>query len=495
MIRVVVAAAVLLSAPRMSSADVHRFAIVVGNNVSDSRDVPTLRYADDDAVATHLLLEEAGATSVLLARLDADTARLHPGLVPDGAPTLVALEAAVGRLARAMRTSRGRTELLVYYSGHGDVAAGEGYLVLEDGHLTRTRLYEGVLASSPAAQNHVIVDACKSYFVAFEKGPGGTRERLAGSLAPRTRLTNTGFLLSTSSDRDSHEWELYQAGVFSHELRSGLRGGADANADGRVTYAELGAFLRTANEAIANERYRPDFTVRPPTTLTDVVLAWSTPPSLRVDAALGHVYIETASGTRLLDAHPAPGLELALHLPAARPVFLRTASDEEEYVVDGRTARVSELTRRAVSVARRGALQLAFRALFSVPFDRDRVAAFRAGDGAKLQVPMVIDEREPRGRSGTRAAIGWIAIGSATTGLAMSMLAVERHRAGQDASHAELVEINRTITRANNLSVALYAVAAAAGVTWWLMSPGGDQRVRVEPSRASGLTVSFESFW
>ena len=123
-----------------------------------------------------------------------------------------------------------------------------------------------------------------------------------------SRLANTGFVLSTSSDRDSHEWERYQAGILSHELRSALRGAADADRDGRITYAELGAFLVTANSNIENPTFRPDFTVRPPDRdLRREVLRWETSrPALRfggagavADAApsLGHVYVESARGS------------------------------------------------------------------------------------------------------------------------------------------------------------------------------------------------------
>ena len=72
-----------------------------------------------------------------------------------------------------------QAELLVFYSGHGDVAGGEGYVVLEDRRVTRGDLHD-LLARSPAARNHVFVDACKSYFMAFEKGPGGQPPLTAG---------------------------------------------------------------------------------------------------------------------------------------------------------------------------------------------------------------------------------------------------------------------------------------------------------------------------
>ena len=150
-------------------------------------------------------------------------------------------------------------------------------MVLEDRRLTRSWLHE-LLARSPATRNHVFVDACKSYFLAFEKGPGGHESAAPASLLAAgvpSRLANTGFVLSTSSDRDSHEWERYQAGILSHELRSALRGAADADRDGRITYAELGAFLVTANSNIENPTFRPDFMVRAPgRDLRREVLRW-----------------------------------------------------------------------------------------------------------------------------------------------------------------------------------------------------------------------------
>ncbi len=116
-------------------------------------------------------------------------------------------------------------------------------------------------------------------YMAFEKGPGGERRSYDRHFVDRldtSRIKNTGFLLSTSSDRDSHEWERFQAGVFSHEILSALRGGADVDGNRRITYAELGAFLTTANELIKNPRYRPDFIVRPSGDLSQDIIDWTT---------------------------------------------------------------------------------------------------------------------------------------------------------------------------------------------------------------------------
>jgi uncharacterized caspase-like protein len=50
--------------------------------------------------------------------------------------------------------------------------------------------------------------------------------------------------MASASNTQAHEWDDYQTGVFTHELLSGLRGGADVNGDGRVEYSEMAAFWR-----------------------------------------------------------------------------------------------------------------------------------------------------------------------------------------------------------------------------------------------------------
>ena len=76
----------MIARSAVAKQEVVRFAIVIGNNLPETSDTPPLRYADDDAVATHRLLVEAGIESVLFARLDPDSRQLHPQLQPRAAP-------------------------------------------------------------------------------------------------------------------------------------------------------------------------------------------------------------------------------------------------------------------------------------------------------------------------------------------------------------------------------------------------------------------------
>jgi hypothetical protein len=116
-----------LLALELLSATPSRFALVVGSNAPLQRDLPMLRYADDDAIAMAQMLREIGADVHLLVDADADTRAMHPQLV-SALPTRVQLEAEFAAINDAMgarRAQGGASELVIYYSGHGDVRDGD----------------------------------------------------------------------------------------------------------------------------------------------------------------------------------------------------------------------------------------------------------------------------------------------------------------------------------------------------------------------------------
>lgn len=503
-----------VTAPALAAPPTARFALVIGNNLPASSRTSALRFADDDALATHQLMIGAGVHSVLLTRLDDTTQKLQPSAAPSGLPRWVDLSAAFDRLEREMRRERdaGRTvELLVFYSGHGDVEHGVGYVVLEDRRLTRTLLAE-LLERSPATRNHVVIDACKSYFLAFEKGPGGRRTRFTGDFAVPSELTpgrlaNTGFVLSTSSDRDSHEWERFGGGVFSHEVRSALLGAADADRDGGISYAELGAFLTTAGQAVANPRFRPDFLIRPPggtaRDLATTLLRWDAPATsaVLIDQPVGHIYVETASGERVLDVHPAAQQQLVVRVPAGRPLFIRhdhTGSRELVLESDGLEP-VSRLAARSSPVARRGAAHLAFEELFAVPFGATSVADY--GVRWTLAPPGLPPPTGDTGstRATIRTASGVTALAAGALAVAASAVLVQQYVAGQSASQLERVDINRNLRRLAIGGGVMAGVALGSGALWFALrdrDAGDELAVQLMPSSdASSVGLSLGGVW
>jgi hypothetical protein len=490
---------------RAAGAGLQRFALVIGNDRPETSSAGLLRYADDDALATHSLLSDAHVQSLLFVTLDEATRSMHPKVTVAGAPRWPEIERGFSTLLSRMKEAAAhgaRTEFLFFYSGHGDVDGGEGYVVLEDQRLTRSMLFS-LLSRSPAMHNHVFIDACKSYFLVFDRGPGGHRTPYVGNWAERVpaRLGNTGFVLSTSSDRASHEWERYQGGILSHELRSGLRGAADANLDGAVSYAELGAFLVAANRAIQNPRFKPDFMVRAPGhDLEHKIFSYPASAATLFFAARawGHFYVENSRGERLLDAHPRAGQALRLLAPADRPLFVRQNDERAEFAVEAEgTVEVAALSEATPQIAQRGAQSLAFQWTFSTPFGQAEVRDFRSSAAAERDEPPQESNSKP---SSTRRSVariaGITALTAGAAGLALSGLAIGNSVQAKSASQASLASSNQQIVNLNRASLVCYGAALAAGLTWAWAKWWPESNVTVNtssssPELADGMLLNF----
>src|SRR2546423_2036893 len=161
--------------PALAAARTHVYAVVVAQNRSLDPGVKPLRYADDDGVKDWELLSLYADRSSLFVLLDDDTARMHPDA--SALAEVPRKQAIFDRLPQynelmAADVARGDDpELFFVYAGHGDVdAAGQGYVNLFDGKLTRGELFHDVVAPSKARFVHVIIDACKSYFMVNSRG-------------------------------------------------------------------------------------------------------------------------------------------------------------------------------------------------------------------------------------------------------------------------------------------------------------------------------------
>ncbi|MFP2912930.1 hypothetical protein ACLESD_49575, partial [Pyxidicoccus sp. 3LFB2] len=275
----------LLSAASAGAApESGAYALIVAHNGGLDKTQAPLRYADDDGARYYELLAPRVREAVLLSVLDDETQVLHPGLAArTRPPTRAALKEALTRLNARMAEDRARGERPVLYfvfTGHGKRgAAGEGTVSLLDGGFTRTDLFQGVLAPSKASFIHLIVDACDSYYFVHSRGalPVGPAhaEVVKGLLATREldRYPQVGVVLSTSTEQESHEWSAIRSGVFSHLVRSALTGAADVNADGRVEYSELHAFVAAASQGTEDVRGKLASFVRPPALDRSAVLA------------------------------------------------------------------------------------------------------------------------------------------------------------------------------------------------------------------------------
>jgi len=386
------------------------YALILANNASTDPKQAPLRYADDDGARYYELFAPRTRETVLLSVLDAETQSLHPGLASKTRPpTRAALQEALGRLNARMAEDQARGDNPVLYfvfTGHGKRGpAGEGTVNLLDGAFTRTDLYEKVIAPSRASFLHLIVDACDSYFLVNSRGAlpvaPARIEAVKSLLATRelARYPHVGAVLSTTREQESHEWSAIRSGVFSHQVRSALAGAADVNADGRVEYSELQAFIAAANQGVEDVRGRLEVSIQPPaldraTPLVDLGGEARLGFLLLPKGLEGRLWVEDARGLRVTELHKARERSVVLGLPLGSGYHLRATGREAPFQLSraGAVVDAAALSWRENAFAARGAMDDAFRdRLFSVPFGPH----FYNGYMASLGQTPVAPEQEP----------------------------------------------------------------------------------------------------
>jgi len=384
-----------------------RHVLIVANNNDPSGKLDPLRYADDDGARYSELFSSTGARVELLCTMDTETQRLFPELVGQTRPpTRARLRSSLSRIFDAIRqdkTEGMQTEFIFVFTGHGRMSEGSGQLLLTDGPLARKDFLTEVIDASPADFNHIIIDACHAYYLVMprgewhdDRGGAAATDALRAYLRSPNELSRrptTGVILSTAGAAEVHEWERYRSGVFSHELRSGLLGPADLNADGRISYGELESFLAAANAGVTNPKARIQIFVLAPEQNLDHPLLELGPGLEHVlrfpKTAAGHFEVEDARGLAYAEWNKAPDQQayLALLYPPvkASPTYFVRRRDRELKVSlvppgDGRqeiSFDEGSLVPRDSSA--RGSVAEAFRTqLFSVPFGSAFARGFMA---------------------------------------------------------------------------------------------------------------------
>ena len=150
------------------------------------------------------------------------------------------------------RIEEGKTDVYVFYAGHGLASAnGEDlYLLphdgvpslLEDTSLQRNELFDVIAAANPKSAT-VFLDTCYS-------GLSRGEETLLASarpilITPKGQTVPEGFTVFSAASGLQISSGLDEAkhGLFSYYLMKGLEGGADANADRAITAGELHAYV------------------------------------------------------------------------------------------------------------------------------------------------------------------------------------------------------------------------------------------------------------
>jgi hypothetical protein len=347
-------AAVLGASFDAAAGEIRRYAVITGQGRALDPKVPPLEFADDDAARYAELFGQIGDDVTVLAVLDPENQKRHGDVAararkPDRAGMLAALSETYRRI-EADRAAGKKTVLYFVLVGHGEVGpGGEGFVSLLDSAFTRGDLYREVIDRSPASITHVIVDACNSYYMVHRRGSaagaddtGPSRASLVRDYVESEQLSrhpNVGVLLSTSSAKESHEWAGFGAGVFSHEIRSALIGGADANRDGRVDYSEVHAFVTAANLQVADPRARVEMFVAPPAMdvrepLVDLSATRFSHYLTLPEGRSSRLYLEDDRGVRYADLHMSGEAGVHVALVPRRYYYVRSADGSLEQRVE-----------------------------------------------------------------------------------------------------------------------------------------------------------------
>lgn len=380
--------ALVLFAATPAAARTVNYAVIVGNNAPPAGStLSPLRYADDDAVRYDELLSQFARTTLLATLDDATQKRAGKLAAVAQVPTLAAVRETFAALAKDMRRDRDAGDEPVLYfvfSGHGALAeSGDAYLVFPDGRLTQRVLFDELIGSLPAPRTHVIVDACHAAAVVGARGvfdhetdgqtaPVTESEQLAiAGDSVLDRYPNVGVIAATTLGNETHEWSAIEAGVFSHEVMSGLSGLADANGDRVIEYSELEAFVASANRTIANPRASPLAVFRAPRVnrRSPLVALAALRGSYLVSGALGawgRFSVELADGRRIVDANIARDALATIALPVGAVAFVRTATLEARLEGTGGAIAARDVRWTKTTVTSRGSADADYRTnLFS----------------------------------------------------------------------------------------------------------------------------------
>jgi hypothetical protein len=149
--------------------------------------------------------------------------------------------------------------LLVYYSGHGDEAGGESYLVARDGRrlvlgdtAVSVSRVKAIIEEAPAHAKVIILDACHSGADIGGKGPKPMSEEFIRRVFEQAE--GLAILASCKQEQLSYEWQENERSVFTHYMLEALAGQADRDGKGFVTIQDANRHVMNGVKLWASQR-------------------------------------------------------------------------------------------------------------------------------------------------------------------------------------------------------------------------------------------------
>lgn len=240
-----------------------------GDQNVDGNQIPNLKNAADDAQEIYKFLRSPEGGSF---RDVSEGGNLI--ILTDEQATKANVERALGGLMQA----RPDDYFVIYIAAHGVIAqtrgAGGGpteevpYFVLYDTdpkNIPATGLkmdaFKQLVARVPAKKGLVLSDTCHSAGVLLAgRGLYATTRANSRYLEEmQTIPRGVGFLSAADQTESSYERDDLGHGVFTHCFLEGVRGNADLDADGKVTFEELKNYVRDEVPKLTNNKQHPQY--------------------------------------------------------------------------------------------------------------------------------------------------------------------------------------------------------------------------------------------
>lgn len=308
---------------------VKRYAVILGSN-NGGTGRSQLRYAGSDAKSFAQVLKSLGGleeNDMFLVE-EADIGQIRSAFV------------GVATRLRLAKGNVGRTEVVVYYSGHSDEKG-----LLPNGKLLSYSELKKMVKELPADVRIVVLDSCASGALIRTKGG---KKRPGFMVDASSQVKGQAIITSASADEEAQESDRIGASFFTHHLVAALRGAADADGDGKVTLNE--AYKYTFHETLkrtqgtASGPQHPNYDINLAGTGDVVITSLRSYKSVMVlsSGIRGRVFVRDAATKRLVMELPKQGgraLKLGL-APGAYTLTLRrkdTVKRADVFVQGGRT--------------------------------------------------------------------------------------------------------------------------------------------------------------
>ena len=226
----------------------NRWAVLVGANAyEDAYHFGPLHVSVVDVEATREQLIAGGFDPARIRLLTDNT---------DEKPTRANILAALKSVADATEPD---DLLLFYYSGHGDEAEGQSYLVARDGrHLVLgdtavpVARVKQIMDAAPARAKVILLDACHSGADIGKKGPQPMTKEFIERVFEQAE--GMAILASCKQGQFSYEWGLQEGSVFTHYLLDALKGEADRDGKGFVSVLDASRHVTNGVKLWASQR-------------------------------------------------------------------------------------------------------------------------------------------------------------------------------------------------------------------------------------------------